>query len=125
MAACSTQGKSKHGAVIVRGSTPRSAGWNKQKYTKTVATPKVVVTEGGGSKISDWTRHAEIDAIRNHPNPDDLRGCDLYVGRFNKKGQPSLSAPCPLCMAEIRSVGIKRVFFTTQEKGVFACIKIS
>lgn len=128
LAQLSSQYKSRHGAIIVRGGKTLSGGWNKAKYTRTVIKAKTIQVPQGDcivSKQSDWTRHAEIDAIRNFPNPEDLKGCDLYVSRIKKNGKSGLSAPCPLCMAEIRSVGIKRVFFSTEEEGVWACIKIS
>lgn len=55
--------------------------------------------------------HAEIDAIIK------LKGeipHTLYVGRIMKSGDYGIARPCPICMAALIEVGVKRVVFTNK-----------
>lgn len=58
--------------------------------------------------------HAEMHAIIG-ANPAHLLGADAFVYRASKaKNQTTaLAKPCPYCMAMLRGVGVKRVYFTT------------
>ena len=95
----------KLGAVIVRGSRVLSAGYNSIRYTK---------------ELGYGTLHAEEAAIlkllksrRQHL----LVGADIYVSRVRPNGSIGLARPCDRCMELIKSVGIHRVFYTTNEQG--------
>lgn len=48
--------------------------------------------------------HAEARALRPHM---DLRGCDIYVSRWNGK----TSKPCPACQTKILDAGINRCYY--------------
>ncbi len=98
--------KSKHlqhklGAVVVHGNRILSTGFNSLRPSKLLNTQ---------------TLHAEAAAIlkllkdrRQH----ELIGAEIYVSRFTRGGRIGLAKPCHHCEALIRSVGIKRVTFTT------------
>ena len=64
------------------------------------------------------TRHAEASAILKllkEGRLHDLAGSTLYVSRFTRGGRVGLSRPCFLCHELINSVGIREVFYTTDE----------
>ena len=97
----SVHAKHKVGAVIVRGSRIISTGFNELRPSALIHRP---------------TLHAEASAILKllkESRLHDLSGSDIYVTRFTKGGHTGLSKPCKGCMELIRSVGIKRVYFTT------------
>ena len=39
----------------------------------------------------------------------------LYVYREHKDGSPAMARPCKSCMALIKNLGIKKVFYTTDD----------
>lgn len=60
--------------------------------------------------ISKVYLHAEIDAIIK------LRGRScfrIHIERYDKKGNPMLAAPCPICQIAIKKAGIKQISYTT------------
>lgn len=63
----------------------------------------------------DHKQHAELAAlvplIRDGM---DLSNAAIYVYRVHKNGTLAMSRPCPSCMQLIKDVGIKRVFYTTE-----------
>ncbi len=54
--------------------------------------------------------HAEIHAIVKCK--DLSRAHKIFVSRWDKKGQPALAKPCPVCMSAIESAGIEIVEHT-------------
>lgn len=54
--------------------------------------------------------HAEIHAIVRCS--DIKRAHRIFVSRFDRDGNPTLAAPCPICMSAIRATGIKVVEHT-------------
>ena len=59
--------------------------------------------------------HAETDCIIkciNRHGVDALFDADIYVGRFNKKGDTALSKPCSICQYMLQSYALKHVFHT-------------
>lgn len=61
--------------------------------------------------------HAELAAILKIKNKDDLRGASIYVYRISKKKNQlqGNSRPCPACLAKIKEVGIKTMYYTTAD----------
>lgn len=89
------------GAVIVKSGNILSTGYNELRPSKTIGTT---------------TLHAEAAAIKKLLERGDfkgLAGSTLYVTRFTRGGHIGLAAPCTSCMGLIRSVGIRRVLFST------------
>ena len=63
-----------------------------------------------------WGRiHAELHAILGVPL-EVLRGTSLYVVRLTRVGLLATSHPCLECMALIREVGIKRIYFVNDKR---------
>lgn len=59
-------------------------------------------------------RHAEVDAllplIRDKV---DLKNAAIYVFRQTKNKKPAIAKPCSSCEKLIRSLGIRKVYYTT------------
>ena len=97
----STFSQHRLGAVIAKGGRILSTGFNEIRYDK---------------YLDKSTRHAEeaaiIRVLRNG-NCHSLVGSDLFVTRFTPAGSIRLSKPCSRCLHLIRSVGIRRVYYST------------
>lgn len=111
VAKTSTFHRHRLGAVVVRGHRILATGSNSIRYSK---------------EIKEGTLHAEEAAIlkllksrRQHL----LSGADIYVSRVRPNGTVGLARPCDRCMDLIQSVGISRVFYTTNEQGteIYRC----
>jgi deoxycytidylate deaminase len=83
----------------------------------------------GCSTIRDkkWknTLHAEAHAIHKLLKVDmgALVGASMYITRINKQGSVMLAKPCPFCLSLIQAVGIKAVYYTTNDGGA-KCLKM-
>jgi deoxycytidylate deaminase len=99
----STHPKYKMGAVIVN-KKPVSVGCNLIKTH-----PRFASGENG----TTLSIHAEIRAILSCPRRQ-LTGAEIWVYRENRYGDTALAKPCQKCLAVIEEVGIKRVYFTTE-----------
>ena len=96
------------GAVIVKGGRVLSCGFNEIRHHKLLS-----------EKPYPESTHAEEAAIvrllqkrRQH----DLVGADIYVCRINRAGESRLARPCSNCERLIRSVGIRNVYWTTNDR---------
>lgn len=65
--------------------------------------------------------HAEMAAIRPNSFYD---GCSLYVARIGRAGNYLLSKPCEHCLNLIKSVGIRKIFYT-DSNGSIICEKVT
>ncbi len=92
--------RKRHGAVLVRGGSVQSVGWNRLK--------------------SEGSRHAEVHAIDSAPLQ--ARGATLYVARVGMDNQPRLSLPCEDCRRYLAGAGIRKVVYTVDECG-YGCWK--
>lgn len=58
--------------------------------------------------------HAEINCINQIKNLDiNFSKVKLYIYRIRKDQPFGLARPCPSCMAAIRDIGIKDIYYTT------------
>lgn len=99
----STHPKYKMGAVIVN-KKPVSVGCNLMKTH-----PKYA-----NGKETTLSIHAEVKAVLSCP-PNLLQGAKIWIYRESRAGMPMLAKPCENCLAVLEEVGIKRVYFTTQD----------
>lgn len=91
----------KLGAVIVKGGRILSTGFNSIRPS---------------SLLGTRTLHAEAAAIlqlMKQRRLHDLAGADIYVTRYTKGGAVGMARPCDHCRNLIRSVGIRRIHYTT------------
>lgn len=91
----------RHGSVICAGGRVIAKGVN-------VRLP-IQHNSGPGGKYSV---HAEEATIKKLKHRQDVAGAEIYVARVNKAGDVRNSRPCPDCMAKIKSVGIKTVYYS-------------
>ena len=91
----------KIGAVIVnKRGKPEGVGFNNPKKTHPLS----------GNPFK--TLHAELSAILNAG--EDCFGCDIYIYRQLKSGQPANAKPCKFCLEMIRKVGIVNIYYTDE-----------
>ena len=56
--------------------------------------------------------HAEVDAILNCSDKEDLKGAEMYVvGRRPRTGALILSRPCELCQKYVENCGLKAIYY--------------
>lgn len=93
--------KSKHGAVIVKGSSVIGMGYNRTR------------TNGEWQMWNDvrCSFHAEEFAIRKAAGS--LKGATIYVARITSSGESAISKPCEKCQKMIEESGIRKVVYTT------------
>lgn len=61
--------------------------------------------------------HAEVACLKPliGNNDIDFKNIDLYVYRESKKGNPLLARPCESCMALIKKLGIRNIYFSNND----------
>jgi deoxycytidylate deaminase len=96
-----SKARRKHGAVIVKGGSVISTGYNKDKNH-----PNNVSEEHIKKHCSI---HAEVDAIKKTNN---TKGATIYVARVNSQGEQLISKPCNNCYKKIKQSGIKKIIYT-------------
>ena len=88
-------------------------GWNGNKiYNHSSFGGKFRDPERGPATI-----HAELGCILGIPR-DVTTGADIFVCRVNNAGEFRNSKPCVMCHEVMKHVGIKRVYYTTNEGSV-------
>ena len=115
MAQQGAHGKTSHGAVLVKGGNIINAAHNKWAYS---SFGKRFRERGKG--IS--TLHAELAVVINLDRSV-TQGTDVYVVRVDKAGEFRMSKPCSMCETALKHVGIKRIYYTTDD-GDLECYKL-
>lgn len=116
----------KHCAIIVKGGSVISIGFNKSTTNAFVEyyTDKV---RGPNRKYSLST-HAEQAAILSVRNKVDLTGCKIYVVRIrpptSPDGKVGLSRPCMICQQVLLAYGINKAYYTINDTE-YGVMKIS
>lgn len=88
----------KLGCILVNGNKIIGLGFNKIRTHSRSTNP--------------WkTCHAEVASVVN-AEEEDLFGATAYVYRETRNGSLGLSKPCIYCESLLRSVGIKKVYYT-------------
>ena len=96
--------KFRHGAVIVKGGRVVSYGFNTRRNNPIDSVPG-----------TDYTYHAEHNAIRAAAREATIGG-KIYIARLSRRGFPTLSRPCDICMVRIIKAGIKEIIYTTSNQ---------
>lgn len=107
--------KARLGAVLIYKGKVMSVGWNS---TKTSPLQKDL------NRLRDFpvdcgeahhTLHAEVACLTKARDLDiDWGRANLFIYRVKKDGSSGLSYPCKGCMALIKSMGIKNIYFSTE-----------
>lgn len=58
--------------------------------------------------------HAEIHALVNC-SLSNIHGAEIYVARFDRRGNLAMCRPCVACEDALRRAGVKRVVYTSQQ----------
>ena len=116
VASNSTYGRLKHGAVLLKGGNVINVAFNKPDFTKFGNRFRNNYTCGIA------TTHAEIGAILGLARST-TEGATIFVVRVNRCGEYRMSKPCPMCETALKHVGIKRVYYTTDD-GNLECYKL-
>lgn len=100
----------RHGAALVQGNRVLNTACNDLRYTKFASRflTNYQVKKGCAS------RHAELKSVLGISRQL-TQGADVFVVRVNWQGKFKLSKPCPMCMACMSYVGVKRVFYSIDE----------
>ena len=115
MAQQSDETRTCHGAVLVKGGNIINAARNKWSYSS--FGKRFRERDKGIS-----TLHAELAAVLNLDRSI-TRGTDIYVVRVDKAGEFRMSKPCSMCETALKHVGIKRIYYTTDD-GKLECYKL-
>lgn len=99
------------GVVVIRKNTIISAGCNKQK-THTIQ-KEYNRFRYLNNDTMDYV-HAEIDALTKIRYMN-LKGASIYIYRELHSGKTGIARPCNACMEFIRELGIKDVYYTTDD----------
>jgi tRNA(Arg) A34 adenosine deaminase TadA len=106
----SPYGKLRHGAVLIKGGSIINISFNKENYTS-------FGTRFRNPSRGHATVHAEIGCILGMSR-NVTTGSDLYVCRINKEGEFRNSKPCSMCHEALKHVGVKRVYYTTNNNTI-------
>lgn len=106
--------KAKLGAVVVEGKHIVSTGYNSNKTNPTQA------RYNSYRKINPLYParvHAEVSALNSliGKKEVDFSRLKVFVYRELKDGTRAMARPCPSCMALMRDLGIKKIFYSTPE----------
>jgi deoxycytidylate deaminase len=99
----------KVGAIIVNGGRIISCGRNERRHTRLIT--------GRRHKQSLCAEQSAILKLLKNRRQAELVGSTLYVTRMNTKGS-ALAKPCSCCQEIIKSVGIRKVFYTDNNSQV-------
>jgi len=92
------------GAVIIHRNQVISLGTNKAKtHPRSMTAFKAI--------------HAELDAVLGVPL-EELRGSTMYVIRITNSELIAMAKPCIHCMALLRQVGIRKIFYSTEKRQI-------
>lgn len=107
IATCSQNTDYKHGAVLVKGGSVLNTSCNKNRL---VSFASRFCTEHNGTS----TLHAELGAILGIDRAI-TSGASLYVARVGKDGGLRLSKPCSMCVAAMKHMNIKKVYWSIDD----------
>lgn len=102
------------GAVVVEGKHIVSTGYNSNKTNPTQA---LYNSYRKINPIYPARVHAEVSALNSLIGKKDVDFSRLkvFVYRELKDGTRAMARPCPSCMALMRDLGIKKVFYSTPD----------
>ena len=99
-------------AVIHKGKQIFALGINSFEKTHTLQ----------GGSVRQYL-HAEIAALLKRRYYDDLSSCSITVYR-ESHGKPALAKPCNQCQRIMKSMGIKKVYFSIAQEPYFNMLKL-
>lgn len=115
----------KIGCVVVYHGTVLAKGSNSNKSHTTQS--KMNIYRYNDKHLNHYYHasiHAEIQALNKIKYLDiDFSKVEVYVYREYKNGTTALARPCPSCMAYIKHLGIRNIYYTTPDGYAYERIK--
>lgn len=108
MANSSSNEDYRHGALLLRGSNIIGLSTNKNRHAS-------FGNRFRQRNCGHATHHAELGCVLGLDRKKTM-GATMYVCRIGKGGELRLSKPCDMCAAVLRHVGVKRVFYSIDNK---------
>ena len=94
----------KHGALLIKGNRVLKVSFNKNSFSKVANRHRLMRDK------NPWfgTRHAEIELLSHNK----IKGSTVYVCRVNNQNDLMYSRPCGMCLAAMKSAGVKKVVYS-------------
>lgn len=106
--------KARLGSVLVYKGQVMSVGWNSNKTNPLQKSLNKLRGFDPEASSAHNSLHAETACLIKARDLDiDWAKASLFVYRIKKDGSSGLSRPCPGCMSYIRSMGIKDIYYST------------
>lgn len=110
--------KARLGAVLIYKGKVMSVGWNSTKTSPL----QLQLNRHRGYEIdaseTHNTLHAEVACLAKVRDLNiDWGRASLFVYRIKKDGSSGMARPCTGCQALIKSMGIKNIYYTTNDNG--------
>lgn len=107
--------KARLGAVLIYKGKVISVGWNSNKTSPLQRELNRYRGYDVDASVAHNTLHAEVACLTKAKDLDiDWGRASIFVYRIKKDGSAGLSYPCKGCMALIKSMGIKNIYFSTE-----------
>lgn len=108
-------GRAHIGAIVSYKGTVLAKGWNTDKTHTAQSRYNVYRYKDCGNHYLPSKCHAEQSVLQKIKYLDiDFSKVKLYVYREFRDGKLAMCRPCPSCMAAIKEMGIKHIFYTTE-----------
>ena len=109
-------GRAHIGAAVSYKGTVLAKGWNTDKTHTQQSKYNVYRYKDCGNNYLPEKSHAELMAINKIKYLDiDFSKVKLFVYREFRDGRLANCRPCPSCMAAIKALGIKNIYYTTSD----------
>lgn len=112
--------KTRLGAVLIYKGKVMSIGWNSTKTSPLQKNLNRLRNFSVDCGDAHHTLHAEVACLTKAKDLDiDWSRASIFVYRIKKDGSPGLARPCNGCQALIKSMGIKNIYYTTDDGWCF------
>jgi tRNA(Arg) A34 adenosine deaminase TadA len=109
-------GRAHIGAVVSYKGAVLAKGWNSDKTHTIQSKLNVNRYKDEGTKYLPAKVHAEAMALQKIKYLDiDFSKVKLFIYREFTNGNLAMCRPCPACMAAAKAMGIKNIYYTTED----------
>lgn len=107
--------KARLGAVLIYKGKVMSVGWNSTKTSPLQKSLNKFRHYELDCGAAHHTLHAEVSCLTKARDLDiDWGRASIFIYRVKKDGSSGLAKPCKGCQALIKSMGIKNIYFSTE-----------
>ena len=107
--------KARLGAVLIYKGKVMSVGWNSTKTSPLQKSLNKFRHYELDCGAAHHTLHAEVACLIKAKDLNiDWGRASIFVYRIKKDGSPGMARPCKGCQALIKSMGIKNIYFSTE-----------